>query len=236
MPPTLKELAIKYLVEKIAEGAYPPGTKLSDFALSKEIGISRTPIREALNQLAAEGVLEIHPRAGAFVKVVSHREVEELYEIREILESHAAAKAASEPGTELLKSLRDIQKKMAELPLNSDPLDKDTTRASRDLDLEFHQQLIHAAGNGRLEKILDDSRLLARLFMIKDERMTIEEFNAARGFHDQLLAAIESEDSEKAEDVMRRHVRRALANALAIARKKDSQAENSIPETLRKFL
>ncbi len=241
MAQTLKQLALKYLREKISEGVWPAGTRLSDLVISKEIGgISRTPIREAINQLAAEGVLEIRPHEGAFIKTSSSETIEELYEIREILESHCARKVAANPAPELLKSLQYCFSKIEELKDAVKPgqvlLDEDSTAKQRAYDMEFHQHIIKAAGNHKLDKIIRDSRILTQLFNIMEKRMPSAELIDTYGFHKRLLDALERKRPSDAEKTMREHIRDSLERALAREAGKPSEPRRSIPDTLKKYL
>lgn len=241
MAPTLKQLALKYLREKISEGVWPAGTRLSDLVISKEIGgISRTPIREAINQLAAEGVLEIRPHEGAFIKTPSAETIEELYEIREILESHCARKVAANPNPDLLKSLQYCLSKIEELKDAVKPgdefLDEDSTAKQRAYDMEFHQHIIKAAGNHKLDKIIRDSRILTQLFNIMEKKMPSAELLDTYSFHKRLLDAVERKRPSDAEKAMREHIRDGLSRALARESKKPSEPKRSIPDTLKKYL
>lgn len=237
MPPTLKELAIKYLRAKIADGSFPPGSKISDFVISKEIEISRTPVREAINQLASEGLLEIHPRFGACVKTISLHELEELYEIREILESRAAAKAAENSTPEFAAVLRECFLKLDNIRKSLTPgvtiLDAETTLVQREYDMKFHRLIIKAAGNCRLEKIIHESRLLSHLFSIMEKEMPVSYLQNACKFHLRILKAVEKKNPTEAETAMREHVKSAMKLACKSA---SPQITDTVPESLRKFL
>ena len=242
MPPTLKDLATKYLREKISSGEWSSGRRLSDFLLSKEIGISRTPIREAINQLVAEGLAEFRPHEGAFVRTLIRRDVEELYEIREILECHCARKAAQSSNPSLLKVLETSLESMLELERaiakGQEFLDQDATLMQRTCDLEFHKELIAAAGNSKLEKIVGESHLHAQLFSVLDEQMRVSSLRDAVSFHRRLLDAVRRQDPDAAEAAMREHMRCAKSQALADSEKtSDSTGGHAaVPPALRKFI
>ncbi len=242
MPPSLKELALKYIREKIASGEWKPGYRLSDFVLCKEMGISRTPVREAINQLAAEGLAEFRPREGAFVKSFDRREIEELYELREILECHCARKAAIAPGDALLKRLSDDLARMLSLESGiapgRDSLDKAATEIQRSGDLDFHQALIEAAGNSKVERIVSESRVHTRLFSLLDKEMSVAAYRGAIGFHRRLLDAIKAHDQDAAENAMREHIRRGAEEffATVASHETDNSSLREIPPQLRKFV
>ena len=241
MAQTLKQLALKYLREKIADGTYSSGSRLSDLAVSKEIGgISRTPIREAINQLAAEGVLEMRPHEGAFIKTPSTNTIEELYELREIIESYCSRKVAANPSPELIESLRYCFSKIEELKKNlkakNEYLSEESTAKQRAYDLEFHQHIIKAAGNQSLEKIIQDSRILTQVFSMMEKRMPSGELLDAYEFHRKLLDAVVKKRPSEAEKIMKEHIRDSLGRALAREKGKDSEARKQIPESLKKYL
>lgn len=241
MAPTLKQLALKYLREKISEGVWPSGTRLSDLAISKEIGgISRTPIREAINQLAAEGVLEMRPHEGAFIKTPSSETIEELYEIRGILESHCARKVAATPTPALIKSLRYCFSKIEELKdavkTDDEFLDEESTAKQKAYDMEFHQHIIKAAGNGKLDKIIQDSRILTQLFGIMEKRMPASELINAYSFHKKLLEAVEKKRPADAEKIMKDHIRDSLNKAIKRESGNPSEPTRTVPDSLKKYL
>ena len=241
MAQTLKQLALKYLREKIADGTYSSGSRLSDLAVSKEIGgISRTPIREAINQLAAEGVLEMRPHEGAFIKTPSTNTIEELYELREIIESYCSRKVAANPSPELIESLRYCFSKIEELKkglkAKNEYLSEESTAKQRAYDLEFHQHIIKAAGNGKLDKIIQDSRILTQLFGIMEKRMPASELINAYSFHKKLLEAVERKRPADAEKIMRDHIRDSLNKAIKRESGNPREATRTVPDNLKKYL
>lgn len=240
MPPTLKELALKYLRDKIAGGEWPSGYRLSDLLLSKEIGISRTPIREAINQLVAEGLVELRPHEGTFVRTISRRDIEELYELREILECYCARKAATAPSPELLVQLADNLARIEKLEQQTKPgqefLNQEETRSQRQYDLAFHQALLAAAGNRKLEKIIGDSRLHSQLFSVLAGQMHIDSLHNAVEYHRRLFDAVKNRNPDAAEQAMREHMRCALQVALSRLPEKNSDSGQNIPPALRRFV
>ena len=92
--PNRRERAYQYLHARIASGALAGGALVSELSLAREMGLSRTPVREAIRQLIMEGLVEQVPRHGTIVRIPERREVAELYEVREALESYAVAQAA----------------------------------------------------------------------------------------------------------------------------------------------
>ncbi len=133
-PPTLKSGVVRRLEEEIVAGILPPGTRLDEVQLSERYGLSRTPLREALAQLAASGLVEIRPRAGAFVTKLSPRSMLECLAFTAEVEAIAAKWAASR------MTARERCDLMALLEMATDSV------ASRDWDTYFeHNRSFHAA-------------------------------------------------------------------------------------------
>src|SRR5271169_1260355 len=102
----LKIHAYEHIRKRLLSGDLAPGASLSPALLAKEIGISHTPVREAISQLESEGLVERLPRLGARVRLIDRRELEELFELRETLEADAAAWAAERISEEQIVALR----------------------------------------------------------------------------------------------------------------------------------
>ena len=154
---SLRDRAYRHLREKMLAGELAPGMRVSEEALAEEIGISRTPMREAFKQLASEGALEAVPRVGTIVRTPGRREVEELYELREALEGYAVERAAeriSPRGIEgLTRLLDEIGAVGGELKSGGKrALEGALLRRFLAADMGFHLRLIEAAGNRRISK------------------------------------------------------------------------------------
>lgn len=213
---TQKERAYAYLREHFENGSLRPGDRVSDLALTRDIAVSRTPIREALNQLASEGLIEFIPHRGAFVRLPDLREIEEFYELRELLEGHAAARLAAAPDPVALADLAALVGQMAtmvaELGAGEESLTAEATRQQRALDLGFHRILLEACGNRRLRRIVEESRILARPFEAMGPRMRPASLCSAHREHAAILAAIRAGDPAAARQAMTAHIHSSLGN------------------------
>ena len=145
---------------RIISGELEPGVSLSEIALAESFGVSRTPVREALKQLQTEGLVEIRPRVGTFVTTPSRREINELFDVKELLEGAAAR----------LLALRGRVPELDLLEQNLVNADKAAVRDDRvayaALVEEFHDLLIAGADNAKLEahyRILMNQLAYARL-------------------------------------------------------------------------
>jgi DNA-binding GntR family transcriptional regulator len=144
---TLREQVVDHLREEILSSRLAPGEELGEVALARSLGISRGPLREALGQLAAEGLVTIVPRRGAVVKRLTHQEFIDAYQVREALESLAIKLA--------VPRLTGADK--AELHRMSEEMERaaqagDTDRFF-DINRRFHARLVQASGNQKLEEV-----------------------------------------------------------------------------------
>ncbi len=242
MPPTLKQLALRCLREKIGRGELPPGARLGEIALAQELGISRTPVREAINQLASEGLVELTPHAGAFVRRPSREEIAEIYELREVLESHAAAKAAVAPDRatkaqgldDACRRLRELRKSVKGKKAELTPEQRQEQIAA---DLDFHFTLLALAGNRRLERMIREFRILDRAMAPHSGAVGAEVLDSALECHEAVRQAVAAGDSAAAAAAMRSHIRRGLEETL---RRFDAWDKEhplpGVPEALREYV
>ena len=188
---------------RIVTGDIPPGTRLRQEQLAAEYELSRTPIREALRKLQAEGTVELVPNQGAVVRGPTVRDVREGYEVRAELEGMAAALAAQWVTDVHLREMREAE----ELFRLATP---DEPAAWVDANDRFHEAIQAAAGNERLRRTISDlhkafPRSLTWGALQADSRLMAENVEQ----HHAVLAAIEARDPDAARDAMRRHVLRA---------------------------
>lgn len=198
-PPLLSQMIFDLLRERVISGQLAPGERLNEIALQQELDTSRSPIREAIRRLELEGLVEIQPRRGAFVRQLSAEDMREAVEVRAQLESLAAALAARRRTTAQLGGMESLLAEMDEA-LASKDVERYTQAHHR-----FHGSLAAASGNQTLERHL---RLVAQPFTTL--RLTYI-YLMRHGFqseanHHRLLEAISSKDSERAEHVAKKHV------------------------------
>lgn len=208
---------IQAIRERIINGELEPGASLSEIALAEVFGVSRTPVREALKQLQAEGLVEIRPRVGTFVTAPSRREIYELFEIKGVLEGAAArllAQRGSVPELDLLKENL--------LQADSAVAAGDKERYA-ELVQEFHDLLVRGSDNLKLEghyRTLMNQLAYQRL--VKTSLARPGRPMASDTEHHHVVELIEAKDGDAAEQAMRDHVRashRALMAGLDEAAK-----------------
>jgi DNA-binding GntR family transcriptional regulator len=186
-----------------------PGQRLVFVDLAKQLGVSRTPVNNALSILAKEGYLDFVPNQGYSVHKLTEKEAEGLYEVREILELGTIAKA--------IRMMDD--KKLAEFKRRKEDLVKSITeRVQRKffiLDMEFHAGLVMMVENDYLtERYRETCQKIFLRFRIEDLR--IERINAVIQEHDELFEAVSIRDVERARELIRRHHIKAKKNLFPI--------------------
>ena len=204
------ETAYAAVRQRILDNLYPPGHQALESELAAELGISRTPVREALIRLANEGLVEVVPRHGMRVLPVSATDMAEIYIVLTALESAAAdLLARRRPSDAELKPLVEATHAMTRA-LKADDLD-----AWADADERFHQRLVELAGNRTLidaVQRLGDRVHRARMFTL---RLRPKPVNSTRE-HMAMLDRIRAGDPQGAIDVNRAHRERASRELLAI--------------------
>lgn len=190
----LREAVYARVVALISSGAYPPGAALTEASLSRSLRVSRTPVREALLRLEAEGVLESALARGFTVRPLVRREAEELYPILASLEGLAAESATPVAGA-VLAELGDV---LTELEACTDPV-----RRWR-LDSRFHAAIADASGNAHLAGMI--GRLRTNLSRYELTYMAeVSARHAADEEHRAVLAALRDDAPDRAAALLRAH-------------------------------
>lgn len=208
--PQIRDKVFEQLRQAMLKGDLKPGDRLVERKLAAQLGVSRTPVREAIRMLELEGLVAHHPRAGCVVAQVSDTDVLDIYRIRAVLEGLAARMAAEKINTEQLQQLVNMVEKIEELAKNKD-----------------YEQLerVHQEFNDLVYRTADSARLYGMITTLVDHitRFTrvgychpgrIEE---ATREHRQLVEAIKMRDGALAERVAREHIdnsRRAYFNEM----------------------
>jgi|UniRef100_A0A7C3HDE1 DNA-binding GntR family transcriptional regulator len=199
---TLNREAYKALRQAILGRKIPPGQKLVVRVLAEELGLSPTPVKEALAALEREGLVVAVPHRGYFVLEPSLEDVREIYSLREVLEGLAARLAVENDGRALLRKLERLFEKQREAAEQGD------IEAYGDLDLAFHRTFWEAAGSKRLlataETIDGQIRMLINSSAAIPGRLP-----QSRAEHQAILQAVRDKDPQAAETAMRTHVRNA---------------------------
>lgn len=236
------DVAYEYIRKKILSGEYPPGHFLMTEALSGEIKVSRTPVREALHKLAAEGLVSISPRLGASVKKMDVKEFREMCELRLALEGHAAGLAALNHSQADLREIKFALDAMRDLTARI-VASKEEEGFIKDLlreDIRFHIAIMTAAKNDLMKSEILRLHLVNRLMMgpihPKQKPAPKAETDAHRQMvlasHEEIFDALTRGDARAAKQAMEQHIQdiidktmRLIADAGLIAPRDLSEAE-----------
>lgn len=186
--------------DAIISGELQPGTPLRVPAIAQDLGVSRSPVREAIIRLTGERFAHSEPRLGAVVTEVKRQDLIGLYEIREVLEGLAARLAAQADEPEPIEKLQELLRRHDHAVSHGD-IDEHV-----EIDLSFHRQVRRLAGNPELEHLLDHIESQVRLAMltitvISGPHLAVDE-------HKSIYKAIESHDPDSAEIAARAHIAR----------------------------
>jgi len=206
------------IAAKIFAGEYPPGSRLRQEALAEEFSVSRTPVREALRQLEAKGVIQHVPQHGATVLAPNARDIREAYQVRAELEGLAISLAVEWISDEQLERMRNAQKRFAETVAK---LTVAALKANAKAHLqglpnwvesndEFHGVVTEASGNRRLRHMIRDLHLgFTRNVMMSALTMDGRPMRENVAQHEAILSAIERRDAIEARKAMTHHILRS---------------------------
>lgn len=203
-PRALYEEVAELLRQRIFRRELEPGSWIDEVKLAQEYGISRTPLREALKVLAAEGLVTMKVRRGAYVTEVSEQDLAEVYHLLALLESDAAAVVAERATAPQLKELQKLHKDL-------EAAVKDRERFFA-LNERFHMRLLEIAGNKWRNQMVADLRKVMKLHrhnsLLKSGRIqeSLDE-------HARVMEALAKRDAERARERMQEHFRNGLEAA-----------------------
>jgi len=218
------------LLGRILRRELEPGERISPAEIAAALGVSITPVRDAVNQMAAEGLVTVTPRRGTIVSPVSVRDIEELYEIRLMIEPHAAEVAASRASAgEIAQMLKLAEQLEAGPPAGASRVDDlETYLREIETDAELHAAVVRAARNLRLNALYHGLRthvLIARAVFPRLYRGQPHR----RGEHQRIVDAIAAHDGVAAGEAMAAHLRQALADTLRHVEEAGDQTKSAVP-------
>lgn len=219
-PRQLQQWVMDRLRQDILEGRIPPGTWLRQERLAQQFNVSHMPVREALKQLAAEGLLEHVPYKGVRVLGFSVEDVEDLYACRAFVEARAGRHAASRLEGATLAEMRGLHTKMSACT-TPEALDE-----YRELNRRFHQLLYDACPRPFLTRLLGTiwnafPRMLWNSFPATAHTAVPGREVADTREHEAILAALEARDPEAVEHAIRSHINAAGQELVAALRRKE---------------
>jgi DNA-binding GntR family transcriptional regulator len=207
-----RERAYVYIQQKIAARDLSAGKAISEVALAAELGISRTPVHEAIRQLLGEGLMEEDSNGSTVVVRLSRQDFVELYELRSVLEAHAVSKIAkrkmSDKDIERLQTLTgEIKTLRSELVKSREKVLNDAQMRRFEIaDISFHTFLMSNAENAAALKIFNKVRYLIRAFAARHAGHTAEALTRIHTEHLDMIHALADGDVEKAMRVITQHI------------------------------
>lgn len=198
----LRELVFESLREAIIQGRLRPGERLMEIQLAEELGVSRTPVREAIRKLELEGLVLMIPRKGAYVSQISMKDIADVFEIRRALEGLAARLAAERATDEEIERLERALVKISEVA------EADDLSGAVALDTDFHEELMAASHNPRLSQLVSNLREQIQRFRLTSlshpgrVKLAVEE-------HRKIVDAIAGRDAELAQNLAYEHIENA---------------------------
>ncbi len=202
---SLRGRVFHHLREDILSGKYKEGDELKEVAIGEELGVSRTPVREAFRQLELEGLIQIIPNKGAYVTGITEKDVKDIYMIRSLLEGLCARWAC--------EHITDAQMEEMEenIYLSKFHAQKGHLEQLAELDNRFHEILYEACNSKMLEHQLRDFHE----YVLRVRKKTLSNVNRgpkSNEEHELLMEAIKSKDADKAEKLANMHMINAYEN------------------------
>ena len=148
---TMRREIRAYIQRRIADGTFRPGDRIVETQLAKEMNVSQAPVREALLELAAMGLVEERPYSGTFVRHLTAEEIEDIYSTLAFLDEYAAKQAARRITQAQLDGLEELLHRMDQAP---------DYASFAEMDIQFHAQIVDAAGSPSLKRAWENLRLV----------------------------------------------------------------------------
>ena len=213
---TIREQVYRILRDDICQGVYAPGTRLQEVELAENLCVSRSPVREALRALAADGLLLEIPNKGVYVKEFTVQDIEEIYDLRVMLESygilHSTGHITSIRRERLLSYLSEME----------EYLQKGDVKAYTSADEKLHNHIVHLGDNSLVNDTYDRVRSMNQQFRILS-LMDEQRFRESLDEHREIVHALVTGDLKKADDVNRHHLE--LARQAILKRMKAAETE-----------
>jgi DNA-binding GntR family transcriptional regulator len=236
----MREVAYHHIQTKISKRELRAGEPVSDVAISKELGISRTPAREAIRQLVSEGLLESVSGRGVVVLTLDRDDIRELFEMREALEGLAARTvAARTPSAAEIRDLRSVAATLTSLikeleASRKQVLDEKQMERFEIADLAFHTYIMKLAGNKRSLRTLAGIRLLIRIFAARRGGHSLPVLKQISRDHLDLIGAIQSGDAQVAAECVHRHIAKSQKSRLEEFDQREREA--ALPQDVDAFM
>ena len=202
---SLRGQVFQEIREDILKGKFKENEELREATLGKELGVSRTPVREALRQLELEGLVHIIPNKGAYVTGITEKDVHDIYMTRSMLEGLCARWAAEHISEEQIQEMEEV------LLLTEYHLDRGNAEQLAELDGKFHEVLYGASQSRILRHILSD---FDKYVQVARKRSVKKEDRAKKSLeeHREILNALRTGDADRAEELAHIHILNVMEN------------------------
>jgi DNA-binding GntR family transcriptional regulator len=226
-PRLLRDLVYDRVKEWIITGEFVPGEFLGEASLADRLGVSRTPVREVLGHLERDGLVEIVPHRGAFIRWPSARDVEERFDIRIALETLALRRAFPKLTEEVLRDL------LERVRAQRDRIEEASYREIEQLSIHVHMVVLEAAGNRRIVDLTHQLReqvyIASTLYRNPDGAVSLPRVRQVADDHEAFIAALLDRDLERAERELETHL--ARIKDMVIAALQDARTRPTTPGT-----
>jgi DNA-binding GntR family transcriptional regulator len=197
----LRDVIFDTLREAIIVGELKPGERLMEVQLAQKMGVSRTPVREAIRKLELEGLVEMLPRKGAHIADLSVKDIMDVLEVRATLDGLASSLSASRITDEEIKELKHVQSQFVNY------VEKENLQGSIKKDVEFHDIIYRSSRNDKLIQISNNLREQIQRFRV----IYIKDYSSTRELikeHNEIIDAITTRDPEAAMRSAQTHIKK----------------------------
>ena len=228
----LTEQSYQYIKQQMEQNVLEPGTRLVNRKLAAELGVSAIPVREAICRLASEGLVEHIQGSGAFVREINREDLDELYVLRDLLESFAAGEAALYISQSQLDDLQFIIDEMREITVNLKKRKAKHATPTQfhhwvDYETEFHGILIEASRNRLLKKVIQEQRAITDVFyalrQLKHKIITPQSAEETCAGKERILEALRKRDVNLSRQIMSEQIQAGRRDVLAFMRKQERE-------------
>lgn len=209
----LRDVIFETLRKAIVSGEIKPGERLMEVSLANQMGVSRTPVREAIRRLEAEGLVTMVPRKGTHVSELSVKDIMDVLEVRVVLDKLATDLAARRIHPSQIKALETVHKQYIA------SLEKDNIEGAIRKDVEFHDIIYAASGNPRLVAVAASLREHIYRFRVIYMKDNIIAENVLHE-HEQILEALKNARNDEASDLAEEHIRNQMESIIDTVNKK----------------
>lgn len=208
----LREVIFNTLREAIIAGELKPGERLMEVQLAEKMGVSRTPVREAIRKLELEGLVDMIPRKGTHVAELSIKNIMDVLEVRASLDGLATALSSTRITRDELKALNSIKEQFISY------IEKDNVQGAIKKDVEFHDVIYRSSRNEKLIQISNNLREQVQRFRV----IYLKDYSSPKELikeHMEIYNAIVSKDCEKAQKLAEDHIRRQQETIVGAVKK-----------------